>query len=426
MLRTLLSLFGRREPAAPVSTRAITYDQLAAIGAVTEATAAGVSVSVESALTSSPVFAATRIISAAVGSLPLCLYRRESDGGRERATGHPAYHVLHDSPNTEAVPFTFWSAFVAQMLLRGKGVAEIERDGAGDVVALWLLPADRVREERDARGVLYFRYRGNAGDVLLDQADVLYVPYFSLDGATGQGVIDYARESIGRDKGIESAGSNHVNNMVRPSGAVTAPPGLTDQAISNIKESLRQQNAGHKQTGRLMFLQDGITFTPYQVTNEEAQWLESRAFSVLEVARFFSISPTKLADLSRATWGNIESENRAFYETTLVPITTPIGQECGRKLLTDRQRRTHYAEHVLDARLRGNTAERYAAHQTAIQSGWKTRNEVRQAENLPKLDGLDVPLAPVNMAQTNPPATPDPSAPDAADRDPKPEPPAGD
>jgi len=394
--------------AAADETRGITWEQAAAAGLLAAPTAAGVSVTPENSLTCSPVFAAVRIISAAVGTLPLCLYRKLPDGGRERATSHPVYTVLHDAPNAAAVPFVFWSAFVANMLLRGKGLAEIERNGAGDVVALHLLPSHAVDYMRTPAGELFFRVKGNGRSIDLSADEVFHVPYFSLDGETGTGVIEYARETVGNIKAVESGGSAFIANMVRPSGSITVPPGLSETARHNLRESVTKANAGHRVSGRLMLLEDGVKFDPFTVTNNEAQWIEARSFGVQETARFFSISPTKLADLGRATWGNIESENRSFFETTLLPVTTPITQETKKKLLIPADRVDHYAEHVAEARLRGNTAERLTGYKTGVDAGIYTRAECRQWENLPFIAGTEKILTPLNqVADPAPPAKKD-------------------
>lgn len=398
--------FARR---APRSVREISYADGLNNGLVGTPTAAGQVVTVDAALTSSPVFAAVRVISTAVGSLPLTVYREQSDGDRVKAKNHPAYALLHDAPNPETDACVWWTAFVVQMLAHGKGAAEIEWNSDGTPRALWLIPGDRIEPAHDGAGNLVYVVQVPGGrPVTLQPEDVFYVPYFTLDGVSGKGVIHFAREAVGLNKAMEVGAGAMFANMVRPGGAIEAPPGLSEPARENIRKSIREQNTGAGKVGRLLFLEDGVKLNPFQLSNTDAQWIEGRAFGVQEVARFFGLSPTKLADLGRATWSNLESENRSFIENTLrAPLLVPIEQQARRKLLG---RSTLTAEYVIEGRLRGLTSERYAAYSTGITAGFLLPSEARRMENLPAIPGIDdrprpgaaPPAAPENPKPENP------------------------
>lgn len=403
-LRYFRRLFGR--PAT--SERGLTWDQAAAAGLLRadQQSSAGVTVSLDVALGQSPVWAALRLISTGVASLPLVVYRKIDHDDRERVPDHPAYQLVHDEPNEEMTPFSFWSAQVVQMLLYGAMAAEIERNGAGEPIALWPLPSERIQPTRPTPGgPLVYRFYGSSRHVDLSPQDVWYVPYLTLDGVEGLGILSHAREALGLNRAMESSAGSYFTNMIRPSGAVEAPPGMSENAVENIRRSVERVNSGHKATARLLMLFDGVKFNPYQISNQEAQWIEGRSFGIQEVARFFNISPTKLADLGRATWSNLESENQAFIDSTLLPILIGRDQETNRKLITREERGTLYAETLVEARLRGNTSERYACYQVGIQAGFLLRSEARKFENLPWVEGLDQPLVPVAIAQNQDPAT---------------------
>jgi HK97 family phage portal protein len=389
------------------STRAISYEDGRNAGLVGAPTAAGVNVTTDTALTSSPVFAAVRIISTAVGSLPLAVYREDDAGGRDKAWQHPAYDLLRNRPNPETDACVWWTAFVVQMLLHGKGAAEIEWDNSGRPLALWLIPGNAIQPHRDQAGNLFFNVRTADGrDVPLLPEDVFYVPYFTLDGIDGRGVIQYAREAVGLNKSMETGAAALFANMVRPGGAIEAPAGLSDGARENIRKSIQAANGGAGKVGRLIFLEDGVKLNPYQVSNSDAQWIEGRAFGIQEVARFFGISPTKLGDLGRATWSNLGSENLSFIDNTLrAPLLVPIEQQARTKLLG---RSSLYAEFVTEARLRGLTADRYTAYETGIRSGFLLPSEVRRMENLPVIAGIDDRPRPGAAPAAPPPTPPEP------------------
>lgn len=388
--------------------RAVSYEDGRNGGLLGTVTETGVSVTVDTALTSSPVFGAVRLISTAAASLPLTVYRKLPDDGREAAGEHPVYGMLHDSPNDESVPSILWAAFYANLLLEGRGAFEIERDGAGHPLALWHIPGSAIHPARDQAGQLYYAVNTTQGVQPLLPEHCFYVPYFTLDGVSGKGIIEYARECIGLNKAMETGAGAFFKNITAPGGAIEAPTGLSDQAVTNIRKSVEAANSGTGKVGRLLFLQDGLKYVPYTVNNDQAQWLEGRQFGVQEVARFFNLSPTKLADLGRATWSNIESENTSFIENTLRPILTPVEQEARKKLFTPAERQTLYVEANMEGRLRGLTSERYAAYSTAITAGFMLPSEARKKENWPAIPGIDD--RPRPGAPTTPPTPP--SAPD--------------
>jgi len=296
-------------------------------------------------------------------------------------------------------------------------VCEIERDGAGRPLALWLLPGDCVQPKRDKIGQLYFEVNTAAGPQPLMPENVFHVPYFTADGICGKGVIEYAREAVGLNKAMETGAGSYFKNIVAPGGAIEAPPGLSDTARENIRKSVTAANSGTGKVGRLMFLEEGVKWNPFSINNDQAQWIEGRQFGIQETARFFNISPTKLADLGRATWSNIESENTSFIENTLRPVLLPIEQEAKRKLLTEDEQRTLFVEAIMEARLRGLTADRYAAYAVGINAGFMLPSEARRRENWPAIPGID------DRPRTGTSPTPEPPKP--ADGNPQSGDPAG-
>lgn len=399
----LTRLFGGR-----IQKRAITYEQALRCGLLEAPTASGVTVSADSALTVSAVYSAVRIISTGIGSLPLVLYQRRPDGGRDRATDHPVYDLLHDQPNPESTPATFWETGIAHLLIHGNLVAEIERANDGTPLALWLLPADQVRIERTAAGQLVYKL----GENVLDPADVFHVPGYSCDGVTGIGVVKWARESFGLTKAMETSAASFFGNGMRAGGVLEYPGTLTDPARENLRKSMAQLHAGASNTGKMMLLEEGMKYNPLAISNEDAQWLQGRQFQIQEVARWFQISPTKLADLGRATWSNLASENLSFIQQTLRPHMVKVEQEVRRKLLSRDERRDLYGEFLIDGVLRGLTKDRYDAYAVGIGAGFLLRSECRAWENLPAVEGIDD--APAPSIQAGPPAPQDPQVQDPA------------
>lgn len=358
-------------------------------------TASGESVGPDTALTLSSYFAAIRAISEDVAKLPLILYRRLEPRGKLRASSEPIYRLLHDSPNPEMSSMSFRETMTLHAIGWGNGLAEISRDAKGQPVALWPLDPNRVRIDRGPDRRLRYRvFTLDAGEIILRPSDVLHIHGLGFDGVTGYSVAHLARESIGGALATEKAGSALFANSSVPSGVLELPSNVNKNIIETIRESWESKHKGSGNTGKTAVLAGGVTFKPLALPNKDSQWIESREFSVNELARWLRIPPHKIGHLRNATFSNIEQQSIEYVTDTLQPWLTRWEQEIARKLLTDRSEL--FAEHLVDGLLRGDTTSRYNAYRAGILAGWMTRNEARILENMNPLDGLDEPLVPMN------------------------------
>lgn len=125
-------------------------------------TSSGKAVNERTAMQTTAVYACVRILAEAIAGLPLHLYRRKLDGGKERAANHHLSYLLHDEPNPEMTSFVFRETLMSHLLLWGNAYAQIIRNGRGQVVALYPLLPNKMEVRRSASGELrYTYYRGN-------------------------------------------------------------------------------------------------------------------------------------------------------------------------------------------------------------------------------------------------------------------------
>lgn len=363
-------------------------------------TAAGVQVDEESALKYSAVWAAVNIISGAVGFLPLPVYRRK-DEGKEKVPAHPVYRLLHDRPNKYMNALTFRETLQAHVLLWGNGYAEIERNGAGRPIALWPITPNRVEPDTDKiqDDILVWKVsHPKKPDVFIPDEDMLHISGLGFDGLIGYSVIEYARESIGLGMGAERFGSAFFGNGATIGNVLEHPGKLSDDAAKRLKESIKEKYSGPSNAHRTLVLEEDMKWKPLGFTQKDAQFLETRKFQVTDVARWFQIAPHKLGDLERATFTNIEHQGIDFVVWTLGRWLKRWEHEVNFKLFTEAEQRTHFAEFLVDALLRGDTKTRNESYAIAVTNGWMNRNEVRERENMNREDGLDEFLTPMNMA----------------------------
>lgn len=361
--------------------------------------ASGVSVNERTALTSTSVFSAVDILSRTLASLPLHVYRRLIGGGKEKVTEHPLYPILHDLANPEMTSFEFRQALMGHLALWGNAYAEIERNNAGEVIALWPLRPDRMTIKRDNNGLLYVYQLPNGEQVGLRQSNVMHVRGLSSDGIVGYSPIRMAREAIGLSLATEEFGARFFGNGSNPGGVLQHPGKLSEDAAKRLRDSWAEMHQGLSQSHRVAILEEGMTWQQVGIPPEYAQFLETRKFQVTEIARIFHVPPHMLGDLDRSTFSNIEHQGIEFVVHTMRPWLVCWEQAMKRDLFLPSERRIYFAEFLVDGLLRGDIQSRYQAYAIGRQNGWLSADDIRELENMnPLADGQGkVYLVPLNM-----------------------------
>ncbi len=358
----------------------------------------GIAVTSETALTFSAVLGCVRVLSEGVAALPLITYERVGRG-KERAINHSLYSVLHDSPNNEMTSFQWRETSMAHCTLWGNCYSEIIADGAGRVRELWPLLPQQMTPKRTDAGLVY-EYRDPMGGLIVYTADqIFHVPGLSMNGLVGMSMIGIAREAIGLGLTLNRHGTKLFANGARAGGVLESPGELSEPAYKRLKESFNEQYAGVENAGKTILLEAGTKFNNLTMPNDDAQFLQTRMFQIEEIARMFRVPPHMIGDLEHATFSNIEQQSLDFVIYSLTPWLVRWEQAVSHKLLLSQERARYFSEFLTAALLRGDTMSRYTAYSSAISSGWITRNEVREIENLnPDNPSLDQYLFPLNMA----------------------------
>lgn len=358
----------------------------------------GENVTVENALGVPAVYSCITLLADDTASLPFILYRR-LERGKERATEHPYYKLMHDAPNPEMTSFVFRQLMMGQRLAYGNFYGQKIWDDAGVVTEIWPLHPDRMTVLRE-RGVKKYLYRKVDGTERAFRADeIIHIPGFGFDGLVGYSIIQLAANSIGLAMSAERYGSRVFANDARPSVVLKHPAKLDEPSYERLMKSWNENYQGADNAGKTAILEEGMDLTTISVTPEETQFIETQKWGLLQFARFLHIPPHLIGAVDVATsWGSgIEQQEQGYINHTLRPLTRCVEQQFNKDLLLDDERDDYFFEHLFDDLLRGDTASRYAAYGLAINSGWLVRNEAREKENYNMLDGLDEPLVPMNM-----------------------------
>jgi len=363
---------------------------------------AGVRVSREKALTFSAVWRAVSLISRTVAKLPLGAYRN-AHPNRERDADHEADWLLRCQPNDAMTPFVYKQLVVNHVLLEGNHYSYIDRLASSRPVALLPLDPRRTYPVREGKRLWYVHELKGGELRRLDPADVFHVKGLGYDGLTGYNVLSRARDSFGGAIANQAYGGVFYRNAARPNVALKHPGRLSPEARRNLRESWERMHQGLDNAHRTAILEEGLEVVLLTVNAKDAQMIESKQFSLIDVANWFNLPPHKLGANISTSYGSLEQENRNFLDDAIDPWLVAIEEECEAKLLSSYQRNrgTHAIAFDRYPLVQADMQQRGDFYNKAIQSGWMSPDEARGREGMnPMAGGIGkVYFFPLNMAR---------------------------
>lgn len=375
--------FGSRKSAAANDAKSL--EALAEFFAAANGTASGIAVSPTKALQCAPVARAVAVRSETLGALPLHLFRRLEDGGKERAAGHPLADLLSNRPNGWTSAAQFLMELERDTLMNDAGAfAAANRVDGGRIHELIRLAPGTVAVETDFSGEpRYLVSQKGGGQRTYPWRDILHIPNIG-----GVCPIKQAREAIGLCMAMQGHAARIFAAGGRPSGVLKAKRSLNEAVIKRLKTSWSQAHGGENSGGTAV-LEDGIEWQAITSTSVDLQFHELRGFQVVEIARALGVPPTLIFDLGRATWANAAEMAQAFLTFTLL---ARLKLWCGAisRLLTPEEQKTLVPEFVVDGIVMADIEKRFSAYASAISSKILNPNEVRAMENKPPYAGGDV------------------------------------
>jgi HK97 family phage portal protein len=326
--------------------------------------------------------------------LPLKVYSRKSDGSRSEARETPFAQLIRN-PNPRHDPFFFWLWTVSTHEVYGEAmwVKIRPRPGAAPT-QLWPLHPANVLTFRNDEGELRYRYLyGSSGDKFLEwpASDIVHFKTYNPDDQVrGLSRLEPLRQTILNEDSARRAAAAMWSNGGRPSFVVTSPKGLTDTALNRLDRNLKGLHQGVDNWGKIAILEEGLTPHVLPVSAESMQFVEARQVSREEACGMYDVPPPAVHILDHATFSNITEQMRSVYRDTMAPRLGLFESGIDAQLRPDFDPQGRiYAEFLLDEVLRGAFEQRAAANQSAIFSGQRTPNEVRNQDNLPPLEGGD-------------------------------------
>lgn len=350
-------------------------------------TSSGIHVTDDSAMRTGAVFSCVKVLSEDVSSLPCITYKRRNKAGKDRARDFGLYRLLRTKPNRYQNAQQFWEMAMVHLAMRGNFVAQKLRNRRLELSELYPLHPDRVKpdwEENEKTGeeTLSYIYTPPKGAKRRFRPDELFhVRGLATHGVWGMSPIEQAKEAIGLAKAAEIYGAKYFNNAVRPSGVLEHPQKLGDKAADRIRDQWNTVYSGVENAHKVIVLEEGMSWKQMGLTNEQAQFLESRKFQRSEIASWFRVPPHMIGDLERATYSNIEHQSLEYVMHTLRPWLIRIEQAVLTQLIDEEDQEDYFVEFLVDALLRGDTKTRMESYAIGRNMGLYSIDELRSKEN---------------------------------------------
>lgn len=385
-----MGLFNRKKPSTVEPEKRSTVDEAPVFGLALQYNGYSTYKTSQS-LALSAVYRCVEVITNSVASLPVKLYRVDEKGYKYEVKNDLSY-ILSKRPNKKMNAYTFYKLMVRDILMCGNAYALIMRDGK-NVVGLNYIPAGLV-SPIDKIDHIEYMVTGIKGTVRQD--DIIHLMNYSENGVYGISVLTHARRVLG----IADAGDTAAKNFFQSGGCTSgflkfngpSTGSQKDQILSAWNQATGGPNNG---PNGIAVLPSNVDYTQLSVDPADSQLLESRQFSVVEICRFFGLSPTKCFDLTHASYNNSEMAELAFLNDTLRPLLTKIEMELEIKLFNREDNMD--IKFDVNELLRTDKKSQAEYFQKLFNMGSMSPNDIRKELDMEPVEGGDIKVAQVNL-----------------------------
>ncbi len=360
-------------------------------------------VSPSTALTFSAVWAAMRLLSESISSLPIGVYKKDKNGDKIEQINELSY-LLKYQPNTYQNKIGFLEKVMMDLLCNGNSYVRIVRNNIGRPLELLPLNFNDVdvyfKENKLFYSSAQLKSTYGAEDILHFKliTDVNTAAGNSnQDGILGMSPITQCKNAIGWSMDVEEYSRTFFKNGGKLSGVLKTSRSLSEQAIDRLRNSFNNNYSNLSGANQTAVLEEGLEFQPITIPPDQAQFLASREFGISEIARIFNVPPHLLKDLTKSSFNNIEMQSQEFVTYSLMPYLNKIELEMNTKLFRKTNIGKEYIKFNTNALLRGNIKDRSDFYRTMLNIGVMSINEIRQKEDLNSIKDGEKHFIPLNM-----------------------------
>lgn len=350
----------------------------------------------DAAMQIAAVWRCLELVSSTIATLPIMTYIDTGKGKRELARDSPLWFLMHESPNARMTPCEFWTALILNLLLHNNAYARIERAANGEAFALWPMASEQVEPVVLPDGTMVYQYTIGSDVAIIAADNVLHIKGLG-NGTMGLSKLKYMQVTTAEVRNSQSAANKLFTNGGKPTGVL-----MVDNILKKEQREALQRNFAEMTTGnssRLYLLEANMTYQKITIDPEDLQLLQSRKYGVEEIGRWFGVPSVLINHSDTTSWGEgIYELIEGFYRFTIRPALVNVEQSIRKRVMTSNQRALFTVEFNFEGLLRASLKDRMEIYSKAVQNGIKTRNECRQLENDPPIDGGDELTAQINLA----------------------------
>lgn len=324
------------------------------------------------------VYACRSAICESVAMLPVSVINEVDERNKQKEPEHPLSYKLRVAPNPWMDSFEFFEVMQGSLLDAGNAYALIIRTRSGRIEALIPLDATQMRVEMTDNLELRYTYTEGAKTTVYTPDQILHVKYNSRDGILGRSPITVARETFGYSLNLLEHGAKIFENGAFLSGLIKAPFAFKDDETRERFINSFKKFMGVSNTGKFGVLEQGTDYVPFQMSNADAQFIEAKNASVIDICRIFRVPPVMAQVTDKGmSYSSIEQLSLIWIQYTIQPHCTRWERAIKRQLLDSGGDEAHFVRFNLSALVRGDLASRTQSLVTQLQYGLKTINEAR-------------------------------------------------
>jgi len=354
-------------------------------------TKAGVTVNETTAMRHITVQSCLRVRAETLSSFPLSVYRKRKQGkGRDEATDHPVYELLHASPNDEMTSATWLEYMSYNHDISGNGYSIITTNRRGQVIDLYPWKWHEIEPQRNLdTDELEYRVIDRGKSEILPKSKVLHIPGWCFDGLKGHSSIHMAREAIGQGMAISEFISRFYGQGMNVGAVLETDSPISQEDADRIKAQIVAKGAGLANSHMPLILHNGLKFNRIPMPLTDAQFIETYKLNRDEICGLERVPPHLVANMERSTFGNIEHQSLEFVMFSMLPVVTKYEQVMNWKLFTPQERAEgYYVKFNIDALLRGDAKARAEALAIKRQNGIINADEWRELDDQNPVGGI--------------------------------------
>lgn len=352
----------------------------------------------DAAMRITTVYSCVRLIADTIGTLPIHVKRRMPDGSRVTVYDHPVARILA-SPSPLYARIDFMRSLIASEELCGNGFGYIvERDGRGYPTRIDYLAPEDVQIMGGKEDVYY---NIASRKVIVPSRDIIHFKGYAPDAVEGKSPISLLRDEMENCANATKCSKELYKRDLRTAGVFSTDHKLGKEGAENLFKSLGKMVRRAKTSGAPIILEEGLKYSPIQLSPEDAQFVATKLQSIDQVASAFRVPPHKVGDLTRGTYSNNEQGNIEFYIDCIRPKIEQLEEELNRKLFLESEKAEYYIDIDFRGLFRADTATRKDWYREMFYIGVFSSNDIRALEDLPAYEGGDKYYVPVNLQSAN-------------------------